>query len=68
MNKKYIVRLFKEERAQLREVVRKGTAAAHKRTHAQILLKADQGTRGVFWTDVEIADALDVHTTTVAGV
>ena len=68
VNKKYIVRLFEEERAELRELVRKGAAAAHKRTHAQILLKADQDKRGVFWTDVEIADALDVHTTTVAGV
>lgn len=68
MNKKYIVRLLKEERVELRALIRKGTAAAHKRTHAQILLKTDQGKRGVFWTDIEVAEALDVHATTVASV
>ena len=39
--KKYIVRLSDKERAKLRELVNKGRAAAYKRKHAQILLKAD---------------------------
>ena len=41
MNKKYIVRLTDEDRAQLTELTRKGQAAAYKIRHAHILLKAD---------------------------
>ncbi|WP_279512406.1 hypothetical protein [Candidatus Thiosymbion oneisti] len=39
MNKKYIVRLTEEERAQLSELVNKGQAAAYKIKHANVLLK-----------------------------
>lgn len=34
--------------------------AAYKRKHAAILLKADQGPDGPGWTDVRIAEALDL--------
>ena len=43
MVKKYIVRLDSEERCQLEQLVKVGKAAAYKRQHAQILLKADIG-------------------------
>jgi hypothetical protein len=39
--KKYIVRLTEEERTDLENLIHKGKVAAHKRLHAEILLKAD---------------------------
>ncbi len=48
MNKKYIVRLSDEERAQLTPFASKGTAAAATIRHAHILLKADAD--GPVWT------------------
>jgi len=39
--KKYIVRLTEEERTDLESLIHKGKVAAHKRLHAEILLKAD---------------------------
>ena len=66
MNKKYIVRLTDEERAQLAELTRKGKAAAYKRRHAQILLKADAD--GPAWTDARIAESFSVSVNTVLGV
>jgi hypothetical protein len=42
--------------------VRTGKAAAYKRRHAEILLKADAGPGGPAWTDARIAEALDVGT------
>jgi hypothetical protein len=33
--------------------------AAHKRRHARILLKADQGPQGPAWKDADIANAFD---------
>jgi transposase len=66
MNKKYIVRLSDEERAQLTELTRKGKAAAFKIRHAQILLKADAN--GPAWTDAKIAESFAVSVHTVLGV
>lgn len=66
MNKKYIVRLTDEERAQLAELTRKGKAAASKIRHAQILLKADAD--GPAWTDARIAESFSVSVNTVLGV
>lgn len=43
MKKKYIIRLSEEERRHLTGLVRKGKVAAYRRTHAQILLLADEG-------------------------
>ena len=39
--KKYIVQLTKDERLYLESLIYKGKVAAHKRLHAEILLKAD---------------------------
>lgn len=66
--KRYVVRLTKAERHTLLSIVRTGKAAAHKRTHAQALLKADEGKQGPAWTDDEIAEAVEVHRNTVANV
>lgn len=65
MPKKYIVRLTDEERTDLSNLVNKGKAAAHKRLHASILLKADISEQGPGWNDRKISDALDVSTRTV---
>jgi len=65
MPKKYIVRLSPEERAQLEELVNKGRAAAYKRLHSQILLKADIGEEGPGWKDIKISEAFDVTVQTV---
>jgi len=68
MSKKYIVRLSETERAELLKLVRRRRAARHKRTHARVLLKVDAGPRGPGWTDVETAEALELHINTVGGV
>lgn len=65
MTKKYIVRLSEAERAELEALVKTGRAAARKRLHAQVLLKADEGEHGPAWTDAAIMDALEVDVRTV---
>lgn len=59
MNKKHIVELTTEERSQLREIVKAPRMAAHKRRHAQMLLKLDQGVGGPGWSDAQVAQAFD---------
>jgi transposase len=60
---KYIVDLSEEEREELLQLIRKGSAAARKLTRAPILLKANEGL-----TEQQVAQALDVGTATVARV
>lgn len=57
--------LTSEERASLEEMIRKGTAAACKLTHARILLKAASAAGGPGWPDQQISAALEVSTGTV---
>jgi transposase len=66
VNKRYIVRLRPEERAQLEALVSKGSASARKIAHAQILLKVDAD--GPKWTDEQAAEAFNVHANTVREV
>ena len=66
--KRYVVRLTRAERRQLLRLVRTGTVAAHKRTHAQVLLKADEGWDGPAWSDEAIAEAVEVHRNTVGTI
>ena len=54
--KKYVVTLSDKERKELRQMVRRGTAAARKLSRGRILLKADEQEG---WTDVAIADAFE---------
>lgn len=63
--KRYKVTLTVDEREYLRRLISNGKARAYKQRHARILLKADQGPQGEYWTDDEIQNALDVHHTTV---
>ena len=63
MQKKYIVRLSKEERNTLREVVRKLKGSGQKVRRAQILLKADVD--GPAWSDSRIAEAFGCRRQTV---
>jgi hypothetical protein len=57
--KKYVVELTSEERKTLMNIIKAERMAAHKRRHARILLKADQGPEGPGWKDADIADAFD---------
>ena len=58
--KKHIVELTAQERVQLQGIIGADRMAAHKRRHAQMLLKADQGPHGPGWTDRRVAEAFDV--------
>ena len=66
--KLYVVTLTVEERSCLQGLVSKGKAAAQKRLHAQILLKADAGPHGEHWKDEKISEAFDVSSRTVERV
>ena len=57
--KKHIVKLTSEERNTLTAIIQAERMAAHKRRHARILLKADQGNEGPGWKDADIANAFD---------
>ena len=59
MNKKYLVELTSKERSQLREIINAERMAAHKRHHARMLLKLDQGPDGPGWSDAQVAAAFD---------
>ena len=66
MKKKYTVKLSTGERQDLKDLVRKGKAAAYRRTHAQILLLVDEGEDGTSLKDSEVADRVDVNERTVS--
>lgn len=68
MKKTFIVKLAEAERALLEEVVATGSGAARQLARARILLKADQSEGEPGWPDGRIAEALDVHRTTVEQV
>ncbi len=64
--KRYIVRLSEQERADLIGVVNtEERVAKRKRRRAQILLKVDAGEHGPAWTDERAAEAFDVHVVSV---
>lgn len=66
--KKYLVTLTAEERQQLGNLIAIGKASAKKLTHARILLKADVNAGGPDWTDIRIAEAVEVSIATVERV
>jgi transposase len=66
--KRYVIRLSDDERNRLTALVGKGQAAARKRLHAQVLLKADMGAAGAGWTDAQIVAALGVGERTVQAI
>lgn len=63
MNKKYVVRLLDEERANCHAVIKKLKGSSQKVRRAQILLKSDAD--GPAWTDERIADAFHCRVQTV---
>ncbi len=65
MIKKYVVELTSKERSQLRKIINAERMAAHKRHHAQMLLKIDQSPKGPGWTDAVAAEAFDCTPRTV---
>ena len=68
MNKRYLVKLDKQERKELSQLVKKERIAAKKRTHAQVLLLADGGKHGPGWKDEAIAAACQVTVQTVENI
>lgn len=68
MTQKYIVRLSKDERSILFQLLKEEKASKEKLNRARILLKADCGEEGEFWKNSEIAEALYVSTKTVERV
>ena len=63
---KYIVKLTKEERAELLSLIKKGKAAAYKLTHARILLGVDESEHNEQpQTDLAISKILHVDIKTV---
>ena len=66
MDKKYIVRLGREERERLEALVKKGKVPAYRIRHAHILLKANAD--GLNWPDRRIAEAFGCHMRTVVNV
>jgi hypothetical protein len=63
MQKKYIVRLSKQERSTLRDCIKSLKGSSQKVRRAQILLKADAD--GPAWSDSRIADAFGCRRQTV---
>jgi hypothetical protein len=63
MQKKYVVRLSDEERAELEYVVRKLKGTSQKVKRAQVLLKANAD--GPNWTDRRISEAFGCRVQTV---
>jgi len=65
---KYSVKLNREQREQLEELVKKGEAPARKIQHAHILLKSDKGEWGPRWSDKRIKEAFEVGETLIKRV
>lgn len=63
--KKYVVRLSKDERGRLDELIHKGKRPAQLLTKARILLKSDVSEAGEGWSDSRIAEALDTSIPTI---
>ena len=63
--KRYVVRLSEDERARLRELIRKGSSPAQRLLKARILLKADASDAGESWSDGRIIEALETSVSMV---
>ena len=66
--KKYVVRLSKDERSALEELISKGEHPAATILKARVLLKADVSDAGEGWSDSRIVKALDTSVATVARI
>ena len=68
MKNKYAVKLKVEEQSQLKSLTKSGILSVRALKRAQILLKVDESVEGPSWSDVAIAEALEVSPQTVASV
>ena len=67
-NKKYRVELTGEQRSHLFERLGRGERPAAEQTRVRVLLKTGEGPNGPAWTDDRTAEALEVASSTVAGI
>jgi hypothetical protein len=63
--KKHSIELSQEQRQELEDLVRKGSAPARKIQHAQVLLKSENGEQGPNWSDAQIQEAFGVSEPTI---
>lgn len=63
--KKHSIQLSKEQRDQVEQLIRKGTAPARHILHAQVLLKAESGENGPNWSNRQIQEAFGVGEVTI---
>lgn len=69
MSKKiYRVKLTTQERQELKDLISKGRAAAHKQTHARVLLLSDENSVTGAKKDQEIVDALAISLRSVGRI
>jgi transposase len=68
LNKKYRVELTKDERSCLLERLGRGERPVAEQTRVRALLKVDERTEGLAWTDDRTAEALEVAKGTVARI
>ena len=68
MKPKYIVKLTKSERSQLKELISSGEASARQIRRAYILLKSDSSLDGPNWGYQAICEAYEVSAPTVYNV
>ena len=66
--KKYVVRLSKDERSALEDLISKGKHPAATILKARVLLKADVSDAGEGWSDSRIVKALDTSVAPVARI
>lgn len=66
--KKYVIRLSKDERSALEDLISKGKHPAATILKARVLLKADVSELGEGWSDSRIVKALDTSLATVARI
>ena len=66
--KKYVVRLSKDERSALEDLISKGKHPATTILKARVLLKADVSDAGEGWSDSRIVKALDTSVATLARI
>lgn len=64
--KQHVVTLTSDERQELTQLIRTGSAAARVISRARVLLHADTGARTRRMSDIQIADAVAVSSRTVA--
>jgi len=68
MEKKYVVRLTNEERAELNKMLSNGNVAAKKHKLARVLLRADASLDGMKYTDEAIKDEVEISVKTITRI